>query len=145
MICTIATPDFFICVDEEQQRLREHDIVIFQHPLYWYSCPALMKEWLDLVLEYGFAYGPDGNELKGKQWLSSVTAGGDEFSYTEQGHNVYSVEELLRPFERTAGLCGMEFLSPLIHYDVMNADDQKYQQMADGYTNLLKRLSTGER
>ncbi len=63
-------PDFGIDVDREQTRLREHDVIIFMYPLYWYSTPALLKEWQDLVLEYGFAYGspPAGqNEPIGRQ------------------------------------------------------------------------------
>ena len=46
-------PDFNIDISHEQQLLREHDIILFQHPFYWYSSPALLKEWQDLVLEYG--------------------------------------------------------------------------------------------
>src|SRR3954466_682289 len=59
-------PRFEINIDREQSRLREHDAIIFQFPVYWYSTPALLKEWQDLVLEYGFAYGPEGQALGGK-------------------------------------------------------------------------------
>lgn len=64
-------PDMFINVKREQALLAEHDIIVFQHPFYWYSCPAIMKEWMDLVLEYGYAYGPEAHALNGKQWLSA--------------------------------------------------------------------------
>lgn len=53
-------PDFFIDIPHEQALLREHDVIVFQHPLYTYSCPALLKEWLDRVLSRGFASGPGG-------------------------------------------------------------------------------------
>lgn len=53
-------PDFFIDTPYEQALLREHDVIVFQHPLYTYSCPALLKEWLDRVLSRGFASGPGG-------------------------------------------------------------------------------------
>lgn len=68
-------PDMFIDVKREQALLSEHDIIVFQHPFYWYSCPAIMKEWMDLVLEYGYAYGPEAHALSGKQWLSAITTG----------------------------------------------------------------------
>ncbi len=68
-------PDMFINVKREQALLAEHDIIVFQHPFYWYSCPAIMKEWMDLVLEYGYAYGPEAHALNGKQWLSAITTG----------------------------------------------------------------------
>jgi hypothetical protein len=56
-------PDFYINVKREQQLLIEHDIIVFQHPFYWYSSPAILKQWEDLVLEFGFAYGPGGTKL----------------------------------------------------------------------------------
>lgn len=105
-------PDYGIDVEREQQRLREHDIVIFMFPLYWYSTPAILKEWQDLVLEYGFAYGHDGRALQGKRLLCAITAGGSEHAYRENGYNHYSIRELLRPIEQTATLCGMEYLPP---------------------------------
>ena len=49
-------PDFFIDVPEEQRLLLENDIIIWHHPFYWYSAPAILKEWMDLVLQHGFAY-----------------------------------------------------------------------------------------
>ncbi len=62
-------PDFCVNVKREQDLLRSHDIIIFQHPFYWYSCPALLKEWEDLVLEYGFAYGGDRDETQREMGL----------------------------------------------------------------------------
>ncbi|HKN03281.1 MAG TPA: NAD(P)H-dependent oxidoreductase, partial [Buttiauxella sp.] len=58
-------PDFFIDIYHEQALLQEHDVIVFQHPLYTYSCPALLKEWLDRVLSRGFASGVGGNALEG--------------------------------------------------------------------------------
>ena len=53
-------PDYRIDIDREQQRLVDHDVVVFMFPLYWYSTPAILKEWQDLVLEHGWAYGSTG-------------------------------------------------------------------------------------
>src|SRR5690606_23594342 len=50
-------PEFDIDVEREQELLRSHDVIVLMHPLYWYSTPALLKQWFDLVLEHGFAYG----------------------------------------------------------------------------------------
>ena len=105
-------PDYCIDIEREQQRLRQHDIVVFMFPLYWYSTPSILKEWQDLVLEYGFAYGHDGTELQGKTLLCAITAGGTENAYQEHGYNHYSIRQLLRPIEQTATLCGMSYLPP---------------------------------
>lgn len=107
-------PNFHIDVKFEQDLLRSHDIVVFQHPFYWYSSPAILKEWQDLVLEYGFAYGQGGTALRGKKFLSAITTGGSEEAYCRQGYNHFTIRELLAPFEQTAQLCGMEYLPPFV-------------------------------
>ncbi len=74
-------PDFFIDIAYEQDLLRQHEVIVFQHPLYTWSCPALLKEWLDRVLSRGFASGAGGNELAGKYWRSVITTGEPESAY----------------------------------------------------------------
>ncbi|WP_127959872.1 glutathione-regulated potassium-efflux system ancillary protein KefG [Serratia microhaemolytica] len=109
-------PDFFIDIQYEQQLLREHQIIVFQHPLYTYSCPALLKEWLDRVLSRDLARAFGGRALAGKYWRSVITTGEPEMSYRIGGYNRYPLEELLRPFELTAAMCHMHWLPPLIVY-----------------------------
>ena len=67
-------PRFDIDIDREQVRLLEHDVILFQFPMFWYSTPSLIKEWEDLVLEPGFAYGAGGDKLTGKRLMLAVTA-----------------------------------------------------------------------
>jgi len=107
-------PTFHIDVKFEQELLLAHDIVVFQHPFYWYSSPAILKEWQDLVLGYGFAYGQGGTALRGKKFLSAITTGGSKDAYCRQGYNHFTIRELLAPFEQTAQLCGMEYLPPFV-------------------------------
>jgi len=105
-------PDFQIDIDREQAQLLAHDVIVFQHPLYWYSTPAILKEWQDLVLEHGFAYGSEGTALHGKVFFNALTAGGLEVAYCAQGYNHFTIRELLHPVEQTAALCGMIYLPP---------------------------------
>lgn len=107
-------PDFQIDIKAEQDLLLAHDIIVFQHPFYWYSSPALLKEWQDLVLEYGFAYGQTGVALQGKKVLTTITTGGGEQAYCRAGYNRFTIRELLAPFEQTANLCGMDYLPPFV-------------------------------
>ena len=109
-----AYPDFQINVAREQELLRAHDTIVFHHPFFWYSCPALLKEWMDLVLEYGFAYGPGGSALHGKTLVSALTTGGPASAYARTGYNRFTMAELLAPFEQTALLCGMKWLPPFV-------------------------------
>lgn len=134
-------PDYCIDIEREQQRLREHDIVVFMFPLYWYSTPSILKEWQDLVLEYGFAYGQDGRELQGKRLLCAITAGGTENAYRASGYNHYSIRELLRPIEQTATLCGMIYLPPYALFGSRTAlEEGKVDTHVEGWRQILDCL-----
>ena len=130
-------PDFLIDVHKEQSLLLEHDIIVLQHPFYWYSCPAIIKEWIDLVLEYGFAYGHKGTALTGKSMMTAITAGGGENSYNPDGVHYYHVRDFLRTFERTAILCGMNYLPPFV---VHHTSDLNTAQEISVYTDLYKKV-----
>jgi glutathione-regulated potassium-efflux system ancillary protein KefG len=105
-------PAFDIDIQKEKSLLLSHDIVLIQHPLYWYSCPPLLKHWIDLVLELGWAYGEGGTALKGKTWVQAITTGGDEKAYSGQGFHKHELNQFLLPFKRTAELCHMKYLEP---------------------------------
>jgi glutathione-regulated potassium-efflux system ancillary protein KefG len=117
-------PEFFIDVKAEQRLLREHDVVVFQHPFYWYGSPPLLKLWMDQVLEYNFAYGPDGNALRGKSLLVSVTAGGSAASYQEGGVHGFPLESFLLPFLQSARMCAMRWEAPVILHQALDANDE---------------------
>jgi putative NADPH-quinone reductase len=134
-------PDYCIDIEREQQRLREHEIIVFMFPLYWYSTPAILKEWQDLVLEYGFAYGHAGTELQGKKLLCAITAGGTEDAYRASGYNHYSIRELLRPIEQTATLCGMTYLPPYALFGARTAvEDGKLEAHVEHWRRILECL-----
>ncbi|MGF1513494.1 MAG: NAD(P)H-dependent oxidoreductase [Elainellaceae cyanobacterium] len=136
-----AYPQFHIDVAREQQLLLDHDVIVFQHPFYWYNSPALLKEWQDLVLEYGFAFGHDGTALQGKKCFSAITTGGTKAAYCRQGYNYYSIRELLTPFEQTARLCGMEYLPPFVVYGTHQLQEMsQIAPHADRYRSFITTL-----
>ena len=137
-------PDFRINVDREQKRLLDHDVIVFQHPLYWYSTPAILKEWQDLVLEYGFAYGSGGNKLHGKVFLDALTAGGLEDAYRDKGYNHFTISQLLQPLEQTADLCGMTWLPPFALFGARLAvDEGRVEQHVADWVRTLEALRDG--
>lgn len=130
-------PDFFIDTPYEQALLREHDVIVFQHPLYTYSCPALLKEWLDRVLSRGFASGPGGNQLVGKYWRSVITTGEPESAYRYDALNRYPMSDILRPFELTAAMCRMYWMPPIIVYWARRQSPQTLASHAKAYGEWL--------
>jgi glutathione-regulated potassium-efflux system ancillary protein KefG len=137
-------PDFAIDVRAEQRQLTEHDVLVMQHPFYWYSSPALLKEWQDLVLEHGWAYGRNGKALEGKTFLSAVTTGGPPEAYTATGSNRFTMRQLLVPFEQMARLCGMRALAPfVIHGALRLKTDAEFAAHSTSYRTLLVALRDG--
>lgn len=130
-------PDFQIDVEREQQLLLTHDVIIFQHPMYWYSSPALLKEWQDSVLLEGFAYGYKGSALAGKVLQSVISTGGTAGAYNTEGHNRYTVHDFLRPFQQTAILCQMQWRPPLLIQGVFGVTKQLLDEHAQRYRDLL--------
>ena len=136
-----AYPTMAIDVAREQELLREHDVIVFQHPFYWYSTPAILKEWQDLVLEHGWAYGPGGKALRGKITLNAISTGGPAMAYKRGGYNRFTVRELLAPWEQTANLCEMRFLAPfVVHAALRVLDDEDLGDRRDGYRRLIEAL-----
>ena len=136
-------PNYRIDIDREQQRLCEHDVILFVFPLYWYSTPALLKEWQDLVLEHGFAYGRDGRALAGKHFIAVCSAGGPAAAYASGGYNHYTLRELLRPLEQTASLCHMRYLPPFALFGARTAlEEARLDRHLEAFRELLDALES---
>jgi putative NADPH-quinone reductase len=134
-------PTFNIDIDLEQARLLEHDAIVFQFPIYWYSTPSLMKEWEDLVLEYGFAYGHNGDKLKDKIFFPVVTAGGPQDAYGVAGRNNFTLRTLLSPLEQTANLCHMRYIPPMVLFSAHDSNtDGRAEHHLAAYRTLLEAL-----
>lgn len=133
-------PSFQVDVAREQSLLLEHDIVIWHHPIYWYSCPPLLKQWLDLVLEVGWAYGKGGEQLKGKYVFNAVTSGGSREVYQTDGRNRYTLKQFLAPFDQTAWLCHMHYLPPFALQGTHRLLDNDLLMEAQLYRKILEQL-----
>lgn len=137
-------PDFLIDVREEQRLLETHDALVLQHPLYWYSAPSLVKEWMDLVLEHGWAYGSEGTALRGRTFAQAVTCGGSQEVYCSEGQNRHSVRDFLLPFEQSALLCGMDWRVPHVVYGTGNLKSaEEIDALASDYRLWLESIRDG--
>lgn len=133
-------PTFDVDVPREQELLLAHDLIVLQHPFFWYSTPPLVKQWEDLVLEHGWAYGSRGKALRDKQMLSLITAGGGASAYQREGYNGFTIRELLAPIEQTAKLCNMRYLPPYVIAGTHRMNDDDIEQAAQRYRQLLLLL-----
>lgn len=136
-------PDFYIDVEQEQQTLRETDLLVVQHPLYWYSAPAMFKQWQDVVLEHGFAFGVGGDAMKGKDFMSMITVGQSKASYCPEGHNRHDIHEILYPYECMANHCGMNYLEPMVMYSSHQQSDEELSEWVETYRKRLINYRPG--
>jgi glutathione-regulated potassium-efflux system ancillary protein KefG len=130
-------PDWTINIEKEQQLLVAYERIVFQFPFYWYSCPPLLKKWLDDVMQFGWAYGPDGTNLKQKEFLLAITAGGTEKSYRVGGDNWYTVSEFIKPLQATIMRCHGTFLPPFIMYQSNKSNDEELLKEAEKYRDHI--------
>ena len=135
-----AYPEMDIDIEAEQKLVDAHDIVIFHHPFYWYSTPAILKEWQDLVLKHGWAYGHEGQHLKGKFIFQVLTTGGERMAYCQQGYNKFTIRQLLSPFEQMANLCKMNYLPPFVVHGTHSITMQEVLEHKTTYLELLAGL-----
>ena len=131
-------PDYLIDIAEEQALLADARLVVWQHPIHWYSMPPLMKLWLDDVLAFGWAYGPGGTALRGKDVWLVATTGGPADSYHPNSYNRYFFDAFLPPYEQTATLCGMRFLPPLLLHGAHRAPDAEVEAHLAVYADRLR-------
>ena len=136
-------PDLDIDVEREKELLVEHDVLVWQHPFYWYSTPAILKEWQDLVLEFGWAYGPGGTALEGKSFLQVITTGGREEAYQPEGFNRYRITELLAPVHQTVRLCHMKAFPPFVVHGTHRMTEPEIESHARDYRRVVVALTEG--
>jgi glutathione-regulated potassium-efflux system ancillary protein KefG len=134
-------PDFDIDVKKEQELLLTHDCIIFHHPMFWYSTPSILKEWQDLVLQHGWAYGKEGTALEGKYFFSCITTGGPQAAYTKRGMHQYTIEEMLLPITHTMKFCKMKVLPPFVIHGTFGMDYFEILNFRNQYHTILELIS----
>lgn len=138
--------DYNINVEAEQQALLAADTIVLQFPFYWYSAPASLKNWIDKVFTFNFAYGPEGDKLKGKNLIISTTVGGPKEAYNPLGYNHFQVRDLLLPFEQTAYLAGLNYQDPIFTHScvyipgVYNVKEEVEQRARNHAARVLTTL-----
>ena len=139
-----AYPNFHIDVKLEQNLLLENDIIVFHHPLFWFSVPAILREWMDLVLQHMWAYGKTGKALKGKTLFNVVTTGGRESLFQQDGMHGNTMVEFLAPIRQSAYLCEMDFLPPFVVHGTRNITQQEITSYGEDYQKMILSLRDGK-
>ena len=134
-------PDFGIDVEAEQELLLRAQLIVWQHPFYWYGVPGLMKHWFDKVLARGWAYGENGDALRGKTCLWVTTTGGDEEAFSPEGMHAFPFGAFVPPIEQTARFCQMHWAPPLVLHGAHRVSLAELRLAAERYRQTLTMLS----
>ena len=130
-------PDYLIDVAAEQALLARAKLLVWLHPIHWYGMPPLLRLWQDEVLTFGWAYGPGGRALAGKDLWLVATTGGPQASYHPSSYNRYFFDAFLPPYDQTAALCGMRFLPPLVLHGAHRAGADEVAAHAQTFAERL--------
>jgi len=106
-------PDFKFNIEAEQEALLNADTIIFQYPLFWYSTPAILKHWIDQVIQYGFAFGKDSYNLEGKKIIVSFTIGSPVKDYPQE-----VIQKITFLFQGLASYCKMDYVGEIFCNDI---------------------------
>ena len=128
-------PDFTIDVPAEHRRMYDHDLIVLQFPLYWFSIPSLLKEWMDLSWSRGFAFG-EGAKLKGRTLMCAISTGANRDAY-ENGAYRFPLDQFLRPLQEAAGYCGLNWADPFVLH---GAQARELEGMEKGMALYRRRL-----
>ena len=136
-------PRFNVNFQKEQEFIEQNDIIILQHPFYWYSIPALMKQYIDTVFTNGWAYGKGADKLNDKILFNALTTNGSRESYSEQGHNRFPLSEFLIPFDQLAFVCKMHYIAPFVLNESGKVSLEASLRHARQFRQLLEILASG--
>jgi glutathione-regulated potassium-efflux system ancillary protein KefF len=129
--------DFDIDAGAEQAALEKASLVVWLHPIYWYTVPGMMKHWFEQVLVQGWAYA-GGSALAGKDCLWVATTGGDERDYSSEGSHGHSFEAFVPAVEQTARFCGMNWLEPVVVHGAHSVSSEALEATALGLRSRLE-------
>ena len=129
-------PNFKIDVKAEQEALMEVETIVFQYPLYWYSTPAILKEWIDQVFQYGFAFGHD-SILNNKKIIASITIGSPEAQYPKEVR-----EKILFPIKGLTNYCGLDFKGEVFSFNINNYTPEAGEKAIESAKQHVTKLLT---
>lgn len=146
---TALYPDGRVDVEKEHKLVEAHGHLVLQFPIQWFSCPVILKIWLDDVLTHGWAYGRNGGDkLQGRKVALAVTAGIKQRDYMESGRYHYSLEQLLAPFETIFRYyCHADYRSFFAFYGAETTPGEEYastpkeiEKGTDDYLRFLENI-----
>ncbi len=132
-------------VSEEQKKFLWADTIIYQFPIYWFGVPALLKQYMQDVYEYGLFYQFSdggygmGGMLNGRTYMLSTTwnAPLDSFGH-DFWRGVYSPDVALLEMHQSQAFIGLKPLPSFSCHNVVKDPQVKtYLEALDRHLELI--------
>jgi len=136
-------------IKKEMEKLKRADYLIFIFPLWWASCPAILKGWIDRVFSCGFAWGMKNifhkGLMLGKRAAIFTTAGGDEGEYSESGDQQMTLTQSLNHIHRgSLAFCGFDVLPIHAIYEVEDCREELRKEYLEKIGDIIKNFGVAE-
>ena len=135
--------------EEEINKWKQADIIIYQYPVFWFMMPAVLKKYLDDVYAYGeffaFTEGPygSGGLMQGKRVMLSTTWNAPEDAFKSDFFDGQDRDTVLLPMRKSQTYCGLEELPHFSSHDVIKnpnfeQDKKRFIQHLEGVLQPLQ-------
>lgn len=135
-------------IREEQEKLSEAELVIFQFPVWWFSMPAILKGWVDRVFARGFAYSAgrkySKGHFKGKRAMLALTTGTAGSLYEPAGIDGDLLHVLWPIHNGIFAYTGFTVLPPFAAWMPSRVDAEQRRSYLDAYADRLRRIDDTE-
>ncbi|MFS0724211.1 NAD(P)H oxidoreductase [Paenibacillus sp. 1P07SE] len=111
-------------VETEMRRLKEHDALAFIFPLWWWHLPAMLKGYIDRVMNNGFAYGSNHLHHQHVLWLSLAGVSKAQMDKRNYGE---TISHLLNV--GIADYCGLRNSKVEFLYETVGAEPGHYETL----------------
>ncbi|MCP1135225.1 NAD(P)H oxidoreductase [Paenibacillus polysaccharolyticus] len=111
-------------IETEIARLKKHDAIAFVFPLWWWHLPAMLKGYIDRVMNNSFAYG--SNKLHHEQMLWIALSGVTEEQMNKRNYGE-SIQNLLNV--GIADYCGVSNSKVEFLYETVDAPPEHYEEL----------------
>jgi NAD(P)H dehydrogenase (quinone) len=132
---------------DEIEKVKQADLIIFTFPLFWMSVPAILKGWIDRVFVSGLFYGGkriyDKGGMSGKKALVCTTLGGRDYMFGDKALHgeLYGASGMLRSvLQGSLGYVGMQVLEPFVAYHVPYISDESRKEILKNWQQALTTL-----
>lgn len=118
------------CVKEQQKNMEEADTIVFQYPVFWFSKPFDLSEFIAKTWIPGWCY-LGGEALKGKKLITVSSTASSFDIYNNRDILPYGINENKNEWDSAAVFVGAKSLKHLNLYSAKEASDEQLEAHID--------------